>query len=82
MCTCIKPYQHSTRLPGYCAYIDAEHALDPAFAEAIGVRTENMLLSQPDCGEHALGLVEILVRSGSVDVVVVDSVGGSTGTKK
>jgi RecA/RadA recombinase len=60
---------------GYCAYIDAEHALDPAFAEALGVRTENMLLSQPDCGEHALGLVDILVRSGSVDVVVVDSVG-------
>lgn len=60
---------------GYCAYIDAEHALDPTFAEAIGVRTENMLLSQPDCGEHALGLVDILVRSGSLDVIVVDSVG-------
>ncbi|KAJ4751542.1 RecA family protein [Rhynchospora pubera] len=59
---------------GYCAFIDAEHALDPAFAEAIGVKTENMLLSQPDCGEHALSLVDILVRSGSVDVVVVDSV--------
>ncbi|XP_022754878.1 DNA repair protein recA homolog 3, mitochondrial-like isoform X1 [Durio zibethinus] len=59
---------------GYCAFIDAEHALDPALAEAIGVNTENLLLSQPDCGEHALSLVDTLIRSGSVDVVVVDSV--------
>ena len=59
---------------GYCAFIDAEHALDPALAEAIGVNTENLLLSQPDCGEQALSLVDTLIRSGSLDVVVVDSV--------
>ncbi|MQL99402.1 hypothetical protein Taro_032124, partial [Colocasia esculenta] len=58
----------------YCAFIDAEHALDPVLAEAIGVKTENLLLSQPDCGEQALSLVDTLIRSGSVDVVVVDSV--------
>ncbi|KAJ0969132.1 hypothetical protein J5N97_022009 [Dioscorea zingiberensis] len=59
---------------GYCAFVDAEHALDPALAESIGVKTENLLLSQPDCGEQALSLVDTLIRSGSVDVVVVDSV--------
>ncbi|CAH9130201.1 unnamed protein product [Cuscuta epithymum] len=59
---------------GYCCFVDAEHALDPTLAEAIGVNTENLLLSQPDCGEQALSLVDTLVRSGSVDVVVVDSV--------
>ncbi|KAI3447147.1 hypothetical protein Pfo_003812 [Paulownia fortunei] len=59
---------------GYCVFVDAEHALDPALAEAIGVKTENLLLSQPDCGEQALSLVDTLIRSGSVDVVVVDSV--------
>lgn len=59
---------------GYCAFIDAEHALDPALAESIGVKAEHLLLSQPDCGEQALGLADILIRSGSIDVVVVDSV--------
>ncbi|XP_057467281.1 DNA repair protein recA homolog 3, mitochondrial isoform X1 [Actinidia eriantha] len=59
---------------GYCVFIDAEHALDPALAEAIGVNTENLLLSQPDCGEQALSLVDTLIRSGSIDVIVVDSV--------
>ncbi|XP_073132270.1 DNA repair protein recA homolog 3, mitochondrial isoform X1 [Henckelia pumila] len=59
---------------GYCVFVDAEHALDPALAEAIGVNTNNLLLSQPDCGEQALSLVDTLIRSGSVDVVVVDSV--------
>ncbi|XP_058206599.1 DNA repair protein recA homolog 3, mitochondrial-like isoform X1 [Rhododendron vialii] len=58
----------------YCVFVDAEHALDPTLAEAIGVNTENLLLSQPDCGEQALSLVDTLIRSGSVDVVVVDSV--------
>ncbi|GAB4853778.1 hypothetical protein Ancab_017971 [Ancistrocladus abbreviatus] len=62
------------KLGGYCAFIDAEHALDPALAEAIGVNTQNLLLAQPDCGEQALSLVDTLIRSGSVDVVVVDSV--------
>ncbi|XWS26684.1 hypothetical protein CRYUN_Cryun26dG0051400 [Craigia yunnanensis] len=59
---------------GYCVFVDAEHALDSSLAEAIGVNTENLLLSQPDCGEQALSLVDTLIRSGSVDVVVVDSV--------
>ncbi|XP_050270205.1 DNA repair protein recA homolog 3, mitochondrial [Quercus robur] len=59
---------------GYCVFVDAEHALDPALAEAIGVKTEKLLLSQPDCGEQALSLVDTLIRSGSVDVIVVDSV--------
>ncbi|KAL3825294.1 hypothetical protein ACJIZ3_021323 [Penstemon smallii] len=59
---------------GYCVFVDAEHALDPSLAEAIGVNTGNLLLSQPDCGEQALSLVDTLIRSGSVDVVVVDSV--------
>uniref|UniRef100_A0A2C9W5Q2 RecA family profile 1 domain-containing protein n=1 Tax=Manihot esculenta TaxID=3983 RepID=A0A2C9W5Q2_MANES len=59
---------------GYCVFIDAEHALDSSLAQAIGVNTENLLLSQPDCGEQALSLVDMLIRSGSVDVVVVDSV--------
>ncbi|XP_019173348.1 PREDICTED: DNA repair protein recA homolog 3, mitochondrial-like isoform X2 [Ipomoea nil] len=59
---------------GYCCFVDAEHALDPALAEAIGVNTRNLLVSQPDCGEQALSLVDTLIRSGSVDVVVVDSV--------
>ncbi|KAI4335286.1 hypothetical protein L6164_013947 [Bauhinia variegata] len=59
---------------GYCVFIDAEHALDQALAESIGVNTQNLLLSQPDCGEQALSLVDTLIRSGSVDVIVVDSV--------
>ncbi|GAB4837792.1 hypothetical protein Ancab_027315 [Ancistrocladus abbreviatus] len=62
------------KLGGYCAFIDAEHALDPTLAEAIGVNTQNLLLAQPDCGEQALSLVDTLIRSGSVDIVVVDSV--------
>lgn len=62
------------RQGGYCVFIDAEHALDPSLAETIGVKTENLLLAQPDCGEQALSLVDTLIRSGSVDVVVVDSV--------
>ncbi|XP_045787502.1 DNA repair protein recA homolog 3, mitochondrial-like isoform X2 [Trifolium pratense] len=59
---------------GYCAFIDAEHALDKSLAESIGVNTQNLLLSQPDCGEQALSLVDTLIRSGSIDVIVVDSV--------
>ncbi|KAK7303967.1 hypothetical protein RJT34_14917 [Clitoria ternatea] len=62
------------KLGGYCAFIDAEHALDKTLAESIGVNTNNLLLSQPDCGEQALSLVDTLIRSGSVDVIVVDSV--------
>lgn len=59
---------------GYCMFVDAEHALDPALAEKIGINTRNLLLSQPDCGEQALSLVDTMIRSGSVDVIVVDSV--------
>jgi recombination protein RecA len=60
--------------PGYCVFVDAEHALDKTLAESIGVNTQNLLLSQPDCGEQALSLVDTLIRSGSIDVIVVDSV--------
>ncbi|WOL12201.1 DNA repair protein recA [Canna indica] len=59
---------------GYCAFVDADHALDPALARSIGVNTDNLLLSQPDSMEQALSLVDTLIRSGSVDVLVVDSV--------
>ena len=59
---------------GEAAFIDAEHALDPVYAKALGVNIENLLVSQPDCGEDALDITEALVRSGAIDVVVVDSV--------
>ncbi len=59
---------------GTAAFIDAEHALDPVYAKALGVDIDNLLVSQPDCGEDALSICEMLVRSGAVDVVVVDSV--------
>lgn len=59
---------------GQAAFIDAEHALDPAYARKIGVKTENLLISQPDNGEQALEICETLVRSGAVDLIVVDSV--------
>ncbi len=59
---------------GYAAFIDAEHALDPAYARALGVDIENLLISQPDTGEQALEIAETLVRSGALDVIVVDSV--------
>lgn len=62
------------KMGGEVAYIDAEHALEPAYARALGVNIENMLISQPDTGEDALAITETLVRSGAVDVVVVDSV--------
>ena len=62
------------RRGGVAAFIDAEHALDPPYAARIGVRTEELLISQPDTGEQALEIVEVLVRSGAVDVVVIDSV--------
>lgn len=59
---------------GIAAYIDAEHALDPAYAATCGVNVEEMYISQPDTGEQALEITEILVRSGAVDVVIIDSV--------
>ncbi|MDR2064059.1 MAG: recombinase RecA [Candidatus Nomurabacteria bacterium] len=63
---------------GTCAFIDAEHALDPAYARRVGVDTENLLISQPDNGEQALEICENLVRSGAVDLIVVDSVAALT----
>lgn len=62
------------KLGGTAAFVDAEHALDPARAEGIGVNVDDLLISQPDTGEQALEIVETLVRSGAVDVIVVDSV--------
>lgn len=59
---------------GFAAFIDAEHALDPTYAHALGVDIENLVLSQPDNGEQALEIVEALIKSGSIDVLVVDSV--------
>lgn len=59
---------------GYAAFIDAEHALDPKYAEALGVDTDNLIISQPDTGEQALEITEALIRSNSVDIVVIDSV--------
>ncbi len=64
----------SQKQGGEVAYIDAEHAMDPSYARALGVDIDSMLISQPDTGEDALQIVEMLVRSGAVDVVVVDSV--------
>jgi recombination protein RecA len=63
---------------GTCAYIDAEHAMDPVYARAIGVDVDELLISQPDTGEQALEICDILVRSGSVSVVVIDSVAALT----
>jgi len=62
------------RLGGTAAFIDAEHALDPAYAKAVGVNIDELLLSQPDTGEQALDIADMLVRSGAIDVFVVDSV--------
>lgn len=59
---------------GFAAFIDAEHALDPVYAKALGVDIENLILSQPDNGEQALDIAEALIKSGSVDILVVDSV--------
>lgn len=64
----------SQKKGGTCAFIDAEHALDPAYAKKIGVDVENLLISQPDSGEQALEIADTLVRSGAIDVMVVDSV--------
>ena len=63
---------------GLAAFVDVEHALDPLYAKQIGVNMENLLISQPDAGEQALDIVETLVRSGAVDIVVIDSVAALT----
>lgn len=63
---------------GVCAFIDAEHAMDPEYSERLGVKTEELLISQPDYGEQALEIAESLIRSGKIDVVVIDSVAALT----
>jgi recombination protein RecA len=62
------------RTGGICAYVDAEHAMDPVYAEAIGVNVDDLLISQPDTGEQALEIADMLIRSGALDVLVIDSV--------
>ena len=66
------------KLGGTCAYIDAEHAMDPVYAEAIGVDIDSLLISQPDTGEQALEIADTLLRSGAIDVLVIDSVAALT----
>jgi recombination protein RecA len=63
---------------GICAYIDAEHAMDPVYARAIGVNVDDLLISQPDTGEQALEIADMLIRSGALDVLVIDSVAALT----
>src|SRR5207342_251828 len=68
----------SQKTGGICAFIDAEHALDPVYARKLGVKVEDLLISQPDAGEQALEIADTLVRSGAIDVLVVDSVAALT----
>jgi recombination protein RecA len=63
---------------GVCAYVDAEHAMDPVYAQAIGMDVDGLLISQPDTGEQALEITDMLIRSGAIDVVVIDSVAALT----
>ncbi|MBT4595189.1 recombinase RecA [bacterium] len=62
------------KIGGICAFIDAEHAMDPVYAESVGVNTKELIISQPDYGEQALDIAEMLIRSGAVDMLVIDSV--------
>jgi recombination protein RecA len=71
---CLHLVANVQKLGGVGAYVDAEHALDVEYAKKLGVDVDNLLVSQPDTGEQALEIVEILVRSGAVDIIVVDSV--------
>jgi recombination protein RecA len=68
----------SQKLGGICAFVDAEHALDPSYARKLGVKVEDLLISQPDTGEQALEIADTLVRSGAVDILVIDSVAALT----
>jgi recombination protein RecA len=63
---------------GICAYVDAEHAMDPVYAKAIGVNVDDLLISQPDTGEQALEIADMLIRSGALDIIVIDSVAALT----
>jgi recombination protein RecA len=69
---------NAQRMGGICAFIDAEHAMDPAYAKRIGVDVDELLVSQPDHGEQALEIADLLIRSGAVDVVAIDSVAALT----
>ena len=71
---CLHVIANAQRNGGKCAIIDAEHAIDPQYAKRIGVDIDDLLISQPDCGEDALNIVDTLVRSNAIDVLVVDSV--------
>lgn len=71
---CLSIIAQAQKAGGVAAFIDAEHALDPGYAKKVGVDTENLLISQPDTGEQALEIAENLIRSGAVDVIVIDSV--------
>src|SRR3989344_3968088 len=71
---CLHVIAEAQKRGGTAAFIDAEHALDPARAKAVGVNLDELLISQPDTGEQALEIAETLIRSGAVDVIVVDSV--------
>ncbi len=71
---CLHVIAEAQKRDGICAFIDVEHALDPAYADRIGVDIDNLYISQPDTGEQALEITEALVRSGAMDVVVIDSV--------
>ena len=71
---CLHVIANAQAKGGKCAIIDAEHAIDPQYAKRIGVDIDNLLISQPDCGEDALNIVDTMVRSNSIDVLVVDSV--------
>ena len=71
---CLHIIAEAQKLGGTAAFVDAEHALDPSWAKRLGVSLQNLLVSQPDSGEQALEIVELLVRSNAVDIIVVDSV--------
>jgi recombination protein RecA len=71
---CLHIVAEAQKLGGVCGYIDAEHALDVTYARKLGVRTDDLLISQPDTGEQGLEIAEMLVRSGAIDVLVIDSV--------
>lgn len=75
---CLQVIAEMQKLGGTAAFIDAEHALDPQYAQKLGVNVEDLLISQPDTGEQALEIADMLVRSGSVDIIVIDSVAALT----
>jgi recombination protein RecA len=75
---CLQVVAEMQKLGGTAAFIDAEHALDPQYAQKLGVNVGDLLISQPDTGEQALEIADMLVRSGSVDIIVIDSVAALT----